>query len=129
MDHRCEAPICLVGAQGDALELFELAEEVFDQVAPFVHFQVDRERRDAARMLGDDGFGAARIDVGDDGVAVESLVCDQRIEATPSMSGATPIVSKRCPGSNTKRTRLPSASVSARILVLRPPFERPMAWL
>ena len=48
-------------------------------------------------------------------------------KAKPSMSGGTPTVSKRCPGSSTKRTRLPSASVSARILVVMPPFDRPMA--
>ena len=48
---------------------------------------------------------------------------------TPSISGGTPTVSKRCPGKSTKRTRLPSASVSARILVVRPPLERPIAWL
>src|SRR6266699_257245 len=29
----------------------------------------------------------------------------------PSMSGGTPMVSKRCPGSRTNRTRLPRASV------------------
>ena len=45
------------------------------------------------------------------------------------MSGGTPTVSKRCPGRSTKRTRLPSASVRAKILVVMPPFERPMAWL
>src|SRR3954470_11208041 len=50
-------------------------------------------------------------------------------KASPSMSGGTPTVSKRCPGKSTKRTRLPSASVSARVLVVRPPLERPMAWL
>jgi hypothetical protein len=50
-------------------------------------------------------------------------------KARPSISGATPTVSKRWPGSSTKRTRLPSASVSARILVVMPPLERPMAWL
>src|SRR3954447_21853148 len=49
--------------------------------------------------------------------------------AGPSMSGGTPTVSNRCPGRSTKRTRLPSASVRARILVVRPPLERPMAWL
>src|SRR6185436_13337388 len=49
-------------------------------------------------------------------------------KASPSRSGGTPTVSKRCPGKSTKRTRLPSASVSARILVVRPPLERPMAW-
>src|SRR3954469_14659382 len=50
-------------------------------------------------------------------------------KASPSMSGGTPTVSNRCPGRSTKRTRLPSASVSARILVVRPPLERPIAWL
>ena len=49
--------------------------------------------------------------------------------STPSISGGTPMVSKRCPGSRTNRTRLPSASVRARILVVMPPLERPMAWL
>src|SRR3954447_11746242 len=48
-------------------------------------------------------------------------------KASPSMSGGTPTVSKRCPGKSTMRTRLPSASVSARILVVRPPLDRPMA--
>jgi hypothetical protein len=50
-------------------------------------------------------------------------------KANPPMSGGTPTVSKRCPGRSTKRTRRPSASVSARIFVVMPPFERPMAWL
>src|SRR6516165_1417200 len=49
-------------------------------------------------------------------------------KANPSMSGGRPTVSKRCPGRSTKRTRLPSASVSAKILVVMPPFERPIAW-
>ena len=47
--------------------------------------------------------------------------------STPRISGATPTVSCRCPGKRTKRTRLPNASVSARILVVRPPRERPIA--
>src|SRR3954447_8079238 len=42
-------------------------------------------------------------------------------------SGATPTLSCRCPGSRTNRTRLPSASTSATILVVKPPRERPMA--
>jgi len=35
----------------------------------------------------------------------------------------------RCPGSRTKRARLPKASVRARILVVNPLFDLPMAWL
>ena len=41
---------------------------------------VDGERLGAARMLGDDDLGAARVEIGDDGVAVERLVGDQRVE-------------------------------------------------
>ena len=51
VDHCGEAGVGFVGPQGDAFELLELAEEVFDQVTPFVHLGVDRERLQAARML------------------------------------------------------------------------------
>src|SRR5829696_6533859 len=49
-------------------------------------------------------------------------------KATPPISGGTPTVSCRWPGSSTKRTKLPSASARATILVVRPPRERAMAW-
>src|ERR1700710_856650 len=49
-------------------------------MTPFVHFRVDSERFCSPRMLGDDDLGAAFIEVGDDGVAVERLVCNQRVE-------------------------------------------------
>jgi hypothetical protein len=128
MDHSCEAVIVFVGSQGDAFELLELAEEVLDQVTPFVHLHVDGERCAAARMLGDDVFGAARIEIGEMVFASKALSAIKAPKATPSMSGGTPTVSKRCPGSSSKRTRLPNASVSAKILVVMPLLERPMAW-
>ena len=80
-------------------------------------------------MLRDDDLGAAVVEVGDEGVAVGGLVGDQGAEGKTSMSGGAPTVSKQWPGSRTKRTRLPSASVSARTLVVMPPLERPTAWL
>jgi hypothetical protein len=83
VDHGCEALIGLVGAQGDAFELLQLAEEVLDEMPPFVHFLVDGEGPNAARVLGDDDLGAARVEVGDDGIAVERGVGDQRIEYDP----------------------------------------------
>ena len=49
-------------------------------------------------------------------------------KATPSISGLTPAMSCRCPGSNTNRTRLLRTSTSAMISVFRPPRDRPMAW-
>src|SRR5215208_324253 len=49
--------------------------------------------------------------------------------STPSISGGTLTLSERCPGSRTSGQRLPRASVRARIWVVIPPLERPMAWL
>jgi hypothetical protein len=129
MDHGGEALISLVGAHGDAFELLELAEEVFDEMPPFVHLLVDGERHCATRMLGDDDLGAARVEFAIMALLSNALSAIKASKANPSMSGDTPTVSKRCPGRSTKRTRLPSASVKARILVVMPSFERPMAWL
>src|ERR1700756_3879210 len=83
MDHGSEALIGLVSAQRDAFELLELGEKVFDQMTPFVHLAVDRERRNAARMLRDDDLGAARVEISDDGVAVESPIRNQGAERHP----------------------------------------------
>ena len=81
MDDGVEAGVSFVGAQCDALELFEFTEEVLDQMPPFVHFGIDRQFAGSALMLGDDDLGAPFVEVGDDGVAVECLVGDQRVEA------------------------------------------------
>ena len=126
MDDGGEALIGLVGAHGDAFEFLELAEEVFDQVPPLVEFGIERKRSRTSRMLRDDDLGAALVQRGNDGIAVEGLVGDQSAEgdSVDQRSDAD-----RNPGSRTKRTRLPSASVNARILVVMPPLERPIAWL
>src|SRR5215207_1902876 len=71
-------------------------------------------------MLGDHDLGAACIEIGDQGISAIRALLSKAVsaisapKASPSMSGGTPTVSKRCPGKSTKRTRLPSASVSAR---------------
>src|SRR5580704_7895553 len=80
MDHGGEALIGLVGAHCDTFELLEPGEEVLDEMPPFVHLLVDGEGLCATRMLGDDDLGAARVEFGDNSVAVERLVADQRIE-------------------------------------------------
>src|SRR3954451_12544113 len=49
-------------------------------MTPFVHFGVDLERGGTARMLRDHDLGAALVEVGNDLVAVESLVGDQGTE-------------------------------------------------
>ncbi len=68
-------------------------------MTPFVHFGVERQGLGAAWMLGDDDLGAALVEVGDEGVAVEGLVGDQGAEGK---------------------------TVDERLM---PPLERPMAWL
>jgi hypothetical protein len=52
----------------------------------FVHLLVGGERLCAARMLGDDDLGTARVEIGDNGVAVERLVGDQCVEGLLGVS-------------------------------------------
>ena len=80
IDQSREAFVCLVGPHCDALELFEFGEEILDEVAPFVDFNVDRERLGTPWMPGNDDFRATLIQLGNDAVAVESFVRDQTIE-------------------------------------------------
>jgi len=81
--------IGLVGAHGDAFELLELAEEVPDQVPPFVHLLVDGERLCAARMLGDNDLGTARIELGTgkreaSGIWMGESATSEPVEALPA---------------------------------------------
>src|SRR3546814_14580259 len=50
-------------------------------MTPLVHLGIERQGLGAAWMLGNDDLGAALVEVGDDGVAVERLVGDQPAEA------------------------------------------------
>src|SRR3546814_20781494 len=50
-------------------------------MTPLVHLGIERQGLGAAWMLGNDDLGAALVEVGDDGVAVEGLVGDQRADA------------------------------------------------
>lgn len=50
MNYGFEAEVGFVGAHRDALELLELAEEVLDQMTPFVHLGIERNRLGAALM-------------------------------------------------------------------------------
>lgn len=83
MDDGVEACVSFVGSHRDTFELFEFAKEVFDEMTPFIEFGIDIPRCGAPGVLGDDDLGATLIQFGDDGVAVESLVGNQRIEDQP----------------------------------------------
>ena len=121
--------IGLVGAHSDAFELLELAEEVFDEMPPFVHLLVDGERLCATRMLGDDDLGAARVEFGDNGVAVERLVGDQRVEGQSLNERRHAHRVEALSRQKHEAHEIAEPSVRARILVVMPPFERPIAWL
>ena len=62
------------------LNFFELAEEILDEVSPLVDLQVDVARLASSRVLGDDHFRPAFVEVGDDPIGVEGLVGDQPAE-------------------------------------------------
>jgi hypothetical protein len=68
VDHGGKALVGLVSVRGNAFELLDLAEQVFEEMPPFVHRLVDDEVLCPARMPGDDNLGAARVEFGDNGV-------------------------------------------------------------
>jgi hypothetical protein len=125
MYHRLEARIGFVVAGGNAAELLDLAEEVFDQMAPLVHLVVARDIGDPVGFGRDHGGRTPIVQIGADRVAVESLVRQKgaEIEIGQKRGDTGAVVS----GSRTNRTRLPKASTSATILVVSPPRDRPMA--
>ena len=80
VDHRLEAAVCLVASHCYAFEFLQLAEEILDQVAPFVDLLVDVERHGSPRMLRDDDLRLALVQVFDDPIGIEGLVADQAAE-------------------------------------------------
>jgi hypothetical protein len=60
----------------DSLKL----EEILDHVTPLVDLGVDRQSARRAVVLRDDDLGAALIEVGNDGIAVKGLVCDEAVK-------------------------------------------------
>ena len=113
MDDGGEALVSFVGSHSDTLEFLELAEEVLNQMPLLVAFGIERDRGVVHRGCCEMTILAPR--------SLSSAICvcyrrpcrrsNRRRQGRP-ISGATPTVSKRWPGRRTKRTRLPSASVS-----------------
>jgi len=80
MDHGGEAVIGFVAAQGYSLKVLEFAEEILDQMPPFVDLFVNLKGFCASRMLRNDDFGAALIEVFDDPVRIEGLIGNEPLE-------------------------------------------------
>jgi hypothetical protein len=80
VDHGGKGAVCFVCPHGDALVFFEPAEEVLDEMAPFIHLPIEGQRFGAAWMLSDDRLDGASVEIGDEPIAVEGHIGDQRIE-------------------------------------------------
>ena len=80
VDHRFETAVSLVASHCYAFEFFQFAEEILDQVAPFVNVCVDVEGLGAPLMLRDYDLGLAFVHVCDDPVGIKGLVGDQAAE-------------------------------------------------
>ena len=72
-----KASIGLFVAGCDASKCLERAEEIFDQMAPFVHFDIMGDAPGAIGLGGNDRDCAAFVQVGTQPVVVEGLVADQ----------------------------------------------------
>jgi hypothetical protein len=53
VDHRLETAVCLVASHRYAFDFLQFAEEIFNQVTPFVNVLVDVKRLGAPGMLRD----------------------------------------------------------------------------
>ena len=76
---------------------------------------------------GIDRSGTAAIELGPEPISVERFVTQQGAKGDTLDQRLHTDGVGRWPGSKTKRTKLPSASTRATILVGKPPRERPMA--
>ena len=81
--HRGKARVGFFVSRGDAPELLEIAEEILDEMAPFVHREVARDRAHPIGLGWNDGHGASAVQFGADPVDVEGLVGQQGLEVDP----------------------------------------------
>src|SRR3954462_5850977 len=105
MDHRREARVGFVVTGGDAAELLDLAEEVFDQMAPLVHLEVTGDCGDPIGFGRDHG-GRPRLSNSVRSPSLSKALSASRAAKSRSVrSGATPALS--CPAAGrTARERI-----------------------
>jgi hypothetical protein len=127
VDHRFETAVCLVASHCYAFEFFQLAEEILDQVAPFINVRVDVERLGAPGMLRDYDLRLSFVHVFDDPVRIKGLVGDQTTEFDVFDQGQDePHQIPKCVGQR-KDFGGPAALRLADGLIFGPPFA-PCAW-
>src|SRR5882757_1503520 len=107
VDHRLETAVCLVGSHCNAFEFLQLAEEILDEVTPFVDVLVDIERLGAPLMLRDDNLRLRSFKSSTIQLESKTLSAIRPPNSISLIRGAMPMVSKRWPGRRTNRTRFP----------------------
>lgn len=78
-DGGCEAFVSLVVARCDSSELFELTEEILDEMPPAIHSEVTGDVVLAIGFWRDDGFGLRFGQQFTQAIVVKSLVGQQRL--------------------------------------------------
>lgn len=80
MDHGGEALVCFVVSCGDSSERFEIAKQIFDQMAPAVHVEI---AGNGVRPIGfgrDDGNRAPVVQFGPQPIDIEGFVGQECLE-------------------------------------------------
>jgi hypothetical protein len=80
VDHRAVAVVDLLVARCYSAKLLELAEEVVDQMPPFVHLEVAIEGLLSRGFWRSDGDGAPVVELGAQPIVVKGLVGEQSAE-------------------------------------------------
>ncbi len=110
MNHSGEALIGLAGTHGDALELLELLEEIFNEMAPFVFFGIVGDWGSTVGFGRNDRFDAALRQEIAQPIGIIGFVAKEGVETQAIDQGGYPGGFPRCPGINWKRTNCPSPS-------------------
>ena len=97
MDHGGVALAGFFVTCGDVTELFKIAEEVFDEMAQFVHVTIAGNLAGTVGPWREDGAGAAPIECDAQPIIVEGPVAEQSVECDSSINGSTPTLSWRWP--------------------------------
>ena len=96
-------------------------------MTPFVDFRINLDRRRAPWMLRDDDFRTSLVQFCNDRVGIKGLVRYQSVEFDVLDQRRNPDRIEALTVQQNEAPRLPTASVRARISVVIPPFDLPMA--
>ena len=113
----------------DASESLDLAEEVLDQMAPFVLLAIIVDKLGGAFALRNDRLDPILCQTRAQRLGVKGLVAEEgfAVDTLQQIIDRLDVVTRHRPGNKVKRTKFPSASTKAAILVVKPPRERPIA--